>query len=99
MKSEYSLSVFVFKVGYAFGKVSDRRGKSLSVCLSVCVSLGTIEVIIFKLVSDMVMHQVLIIWTLTFIQRHTYLNYENDKCSIISDTLQAIPIKFTVQIV
>ena len=50
-------------------------------------------------VSDMVMHPMLIILTLTFIQAHTYLNHENNKCLIISETVCAIPIKFTVKIV
>ena len=35
--------------------------------------------------SDMRMHHVLIILTLTFIQGYTDLNHENNKCSIISD--------------
>ena len=62
---------------------------SLCVGVSVCVSLAsnsleTIEVIIIKLgtvtASDMVMHHVLIILTLTCIQCHTDLNRENKKC-------------------
>ena len=52
-----------------------------------------IEVIITKLgtvtASDMGMHQLFIILTLTFIQGDTYLNHENNKCSIISETVQA----------
>ena len=36
---------------------------------------------------------------LTFIQGHTDLNHEHYKCSIISETVQAMPIKFTVKIV
>ena len=57
----------------------------LSVCLCVCVSLArdsseTMEVINIKLgmvtTSDMVMHQVLIIFTVTFIQGHTDLIHE-----------------------
>ena len=56
--------------------------------MSVSVSLVSdssqiIEVIIIKLgmviASDMVMHRVLIILTLTFIQGHTDLNHENNK--------------------
>ena len=55
-----------------------------------------IEVIIIKLdtvaASGMSMHRVLIIATLTFtIQRDTDVNHENHKCSIISETVQAIP--------
>ena len=73
----------------------------------VCVSLSndssqTIEVIIklgMVTASDMVMHYVLIIWTLTFIQGHTDLNHDNNKCLIISETVQAVPITFAVKIV
>ena len=61
------------------------------VCLFVCVcvyfasdSSETVEVIIVKLgmvdASDMIMHHVLSILTLTFIQGHTDLNRENNKC-------------------
>ena len=50
--------------------------------------------------SDMRMRHVLIILTLTFIQSHMDLSRKkNNKCSIISETAQAIPIKFTVKIV
>ena len=42
----------------------------------------------------MVMHHMLIILTLTFIQGHTDLNHEKNKCLIISETIQAIPFKF-----
>ena len=41
----------------------------------------------------------LIILTLTFIQGHTDLDHEKDKCSIISETIQAVPITFAVKIV
>ena len=77
-------------------------------CVRACVSLATdfsesIEVIISKLgtvtASDMIMHHVLIIFTLTFIQDHTYVNPENNQCSIISEIVQAISIKFAVKIV
>ena len=56
-------------------------------CVSVCVSLAsdsseTVEVIIVKLstmtTSDMRMHHMLIILTVTFIQGHTDLNHENN---------------------
>ena len=66
------LGVFFF----LFQKVED-KGPRVCVCLSVCVSLAsdsleTIEVIIINLgmvtASDMVMHHVLIILTLAFIQ-------------------------------
>ena len=60
-------------------------------------SSETIEVIIIKIgtitASYMLMHHVLIILTLTFIQGHTDLNHEHNKCSIISEAVQAIPIK------
>ena len=65
-------------------------------CVSVCVSLAsdfseTIEVIIINLdtvtASHMVVHHVLIMLTLTFIQGHTDLNHENHKCLIISGTV------------
>ena len=38
------------------------------------------------------MHHVLIILTLTFIQGNTDFNHENNKCFIISETSQAMPI-------
>ena len=47
--------------------------------------------------SDMRMQHVLIILTLIFIQGHTDLNCKNDKCSIISETFQTMPIKFAVK--
>ena len=78
------------------------------VIVCVCVSLAsdsseTVAVIIVKLgtetASDMGMHSVLIILTLTFIQGHTDLNHENNQCFIISETIQGMPIKFAVKIV
>ena len=68
-----------------------RQPPSLCVCVCVCVSvphkrfLGNYcEVNIIKLgtttASDMVMYHVLIILTLAFIQGHTDLNHENNKC-------------------
>ena len=65
----------------------------LSACLSMCVSLAsdcseTVGVTIVKFgtlaASGMRMHHVLITLTLIFIQGHTDLNYENNKCLIIS---------------
>ena len=44
------------------------------------------------------MHHVLIIWTLTFIHGHTELNHENSNYSIISQTVEAIPITLDVEI-
>ena len=59
-------------------------------------------VIVIKLAtvtaSDMVMQHVLIILTLTVIQGHSDLNRENKQCSILSETVQAIPIKFAVKV-
>ena len=57
------------------------------------IKLGTVTA------SDMRMHHMLIILTLTFIQGHTDLNHENNKCLIILETVQAMPIKFAVKIV
>ena len=66
-------------------------------------SSETIQVLITKLgtvtASDMLMHHVLIILTLTFIQGHTDLNHENNKCMIISNIIQALPITFAAMIV
>ena len=45
----------------------------------------------------MVMHHVLIVLTLTVTQVHT--DHGNNKCSIISEIIQAIPIKFAVEII
>ena len=66
-------------------------------------SLETIEVVIVKLgtvtASDVKMHHLLIVLTLTFIQGHTNLNHENNNVLIISVTVQAVPIRFAVKIV
>ena len=67
-------------------------------CLSLASDYSkTIEVIIVKLgmvtASDVTLRHMLIILTLT-IQCHTDLNREKNKCSIISETVQAMP--FTV---
>ena len=45
------------------------------------------------------MHHMLIILTLAFIQCHTALNHENNKCLLISEAIQAMLIKFAVKIV
>ena len=45
------------------------------------------------------MNHVLIILTLTFILGHTDLNHENITCLIISETIQAMHIKFAVRLV
>ena len=66
-------------------------------------SSETVEVIIViygtVTTSDMSMHHVLLILTLTFIQGHTDFNHENSKCLIIPETVQAMPIKFAVKVV
>ena len=71
--------------------------------MSVCDSPETINVIIINLgmviASDMVMHHMLIILTLTFVQGCTDLKHANNKCSIISETVETIPIMFAVKIV
>ena len=95
-------------------KVYDRWSQVCVWCVCVCVcvvcvcvslasdSLKTIKVIIIKLSMltawDMTMHYMLIILTLAFTQGHTDLNRENDKCSITSETVQEMPIKFAVKI-
>ena len=78
-------------------------------CVSVCMSRlasdssETVEVTSVKrgtvTASDMLMHHVLIIFTLTFIQRHTDLSHENNKGLIISEAIQAMTIKTVVKIV
>ena len=49
--------------------------------------------------SDVRMHHVLNILTLTFIQCHPDRNHENNKYSIVSESVQAMPIMFAVRIV
>ena len=83
----------------------------MNVCVCVCVFLAsysseTVEVVIIKLgmVTALdtwygIMHYVLIKLALAFIQGHTDLNHENNKRSIISETVSAIPIKFGLKIV
>ena len=86
--------------------------KVVSVCVCVCVcvphslssnSSETIEVIIIKLgtvtASAVLMHHVFIILTLTFIQGHIDLNHGNNKCLIISETIEATPIKFAAKMI
>ena len=86
------------------GPLFNGHPKSVYVCVSPARDASeTVEVIIIKVcmvtASDMVMHHMLIILTLTFFQCLTDLNHENNKCLIISETVQAIPIKFAVEIV
>ena len=106
--TECQLFFFLFSL-LANVNVDDPEYLCVCVCVCVCVSLAsdsleTIKVIFIKLgrvtASDMKMHHVLIILTLTFTQGHTYLNRENNKCSIMSETAEAaMPIKFAVKIV
>ena len=60
------------------------------VCVRVSLASDSSETIIVVIItfctvtsSDMTMHHVLCILTLTFIQGHTVLNHENNKCSFI----------------
>ena len=76
------------------------------VCVCVCVCLPckrSSETIIIKLrtvsASDMSMHHLLTILTLTFIQCRTDLNHENSKGLINSETIEEMPINFAVKIV
>ena len=75
----------------------------MCVCSSQAIRRQIIEVIIIKLgtitASDMRVHHVLIILTLIFTQGHTDLNPKNNKCSIIPETIQAMPITFAANIV
>ena len=78
---------------------------SLSVCLYLYVAshiLETSEAMAIKFetatASVARIQHVLIILTLTFIQGHTDLDHEINKCSIISETVQAMPIMFAVKI-
>ena len=71
-------------------------------CLSVASdSSETVKVIIITLgrVTASDMHHAFIILTLTFIQGHADLNRENLKRSIMSETVQAMPIVLAVNIV
>ena len=76
----------------------------MCVCLSVASNISeTSEAIAITLdaVTSTVtkIHHVSITLTLTSIQGYTYLNHKNNKCLIISETIQAMPIIFTVEIV
>ena len=100
---EFCYAVFLIEYTYSKSKptTTDKfKIDETKVCLSVCVSLAsdsleTVEVIIIKLgavtTSDMLMHHVLIILTLTFIQSHTYLNPKKNHPTIISETIQVFP--------
>ena len=73
-----------------------------AVCLSLASdSSETIEVIIITLgtmtASDVIMHHVLPISTLTFIQGHTHRHHKNNK--LFQKMFGQWPIKFAVKIV
>ena len=83
------------------------QGQTMCPCVCACVSLAsdsseTIEFIITTLgtviATYMLMRHMFIILTLTSILGHADLHHENNKCSIISETVQAIPITFAVKI-
>ena len=94
-----------------FGKVNvDDAMSSVCVCLSVCLSsashiseTNTVIAVKFDFVTvsvrECITYQFGFI--LTFTQGHTHLNNENNKfyCSIISGTIQEMPIRFAVKIV
>ena len=77
------------------------------VCVCVCVSLAFIghyychhhQTWHGDCQADMRMYYMLTILTLTFIQGRTDLNHEHNKCSIISEIVQAMLIMFSVKIV
>ena len=77
------------------------------VCVCVCVSVAgysseSVEVIIRTLgmvtATDMRMQHVLIV-TLIFIHRHTYLYHESNYRSYLLETLQALSITFAVKMI
>ena len=91
-------------------KITETESVCLSVSLSVCVCVSfasdsseTVESIIVTfgmlIASDVRMHHVLIILTLSFIQGHLDRNHENNRYLIISETIQAMSIQFAVKIV
>ena len=73
----------------------------VSVCVCVCACVCVVIIISLDKVTatDMIVHRMLITLTLTFIQGHIDLNDKDNKCSIISETVQAIPITFAAKIV
>ena len=69
-------------------------------CVRACVSSQTVDRQTWSVTAAyMGMHHVFFILTMTFIQGHADLNHDNNKCLIISETVQAMPIKFAVNIV
>ena len=62
--------------------------------MSVCI-----YIYVYVTASEMIVHHVLIILTLTVFQGHTVLNHENKTRSNILETVQAMPIRFVLKIV
>ena len=92
------MKLYIFVVCKANFKEDNQDWVSVCLCLSLASdSSETIKVIIIKFgtvtASDMIMHHVLIILTLTFIQGHRYYT----KYSIISKSVQAMSIMFAVK--
>ena len=63
------------------------------VCLCMCVCPSQ------AIPRKLKMHHVLIILTLTFNQSHIDLGHESNQCLVISESIQAMPIKFAVKLV
>ena len=59
----------------------------------IIIKLGTVSAL------DMLMHHVSIILNLTFIHGHTDLSHESNKCLIILETIEPMPLSFAVKIV
>ena len=105
MSTETRRTSFCFHSDKDFEKVNTAEAIS-HVCLCVCLSVAshisetseTIALIFDTVIATvMIMHRVFMAFTFT--QGHTDLNHENNKCSIIPETAQAIPIKFAVKII
>ena len=104
LKQSHSLIVCKVVNDLANFSVDQTRVCVCSVCMFLASnSSETVEVIIIKrgtvIASDMLVCLVLIILTFTFIQGHTDPHHENNKCLIVAETIQAMPIKFAVKIV
>ena len=102
-----SVCLFVAVCGCVYDCVCVRACVREGVCVSVprkrflgkLMSASSDLSLFLHASADMIMHQVLIILTLTFIQSYIDRNGENNKYSIISETVQAMPIKLAVNIV
>ena len=67
-------------------------------CVCVCVSIASDFSETIKVINmARWLHRVLNILTLTYIQCHTDLYHENNKCQIISETVQAMHTKLYVK--